>query len=102
RIQKRDLQGVWSVIASSGTTLGQVYYPAALAADAAGNLYVADGFYPHRIQKRDSQGKWSVIAKSGAGVGQITSASALALDAKGNLYVADTGNNRVQKYSVQP
>jgi sugar lactone lactonase YvrE len=42
RIQKRDTQGNWSVIATFGSALGQVSGPGALAVDPAGNLYVAD------------------------------------------------------------
>jgi hypothetical protein len=47
RIQKRDAQGSWSVIATAGSDLGQVesqYYsgPFGLAVDGGGNLYVAD------------------------------------------------------------
>lgn len=43
RIQKRDPRRHWSVRATYGTGLGQVDDPIALAADAAGNLYVLDG-----------------------------------------------------------
>jgi sugar lactone lactonase YvrE len=42
RIQKRDAQGSWSVIATDGSALGQVSSPSGLAVDAADNLYVAD------------------------------------------------------------
>ena len=44
RIQKRDAQGNWSVLATSGTGLGQVISPGALTVDAAGDLYVADAW----------------------------------------------------------
>src|SRR5438876_8421659 len=37
-IQKRDAQGNWSLIASSGSASGQVHGTSALAVDAAGNL----------------------------------------------------------------
>jgi tripartite motif-containing protein 71 len=108
RIQKRDTQGRWSVIAAGGDALGQVDGPAGLAVDTAGNLYVADygddGY--GRIQRRDAQGNWSVVATSGSDVGQVHdlygSGLALAVDAAGDLYVADTGNNRVLKYTPSP
>src|SRR5207248_56274 len=78
RIQKRDGQGNWSVIATEGSDPGQVSSPSALAADAAGNLYVAD--YGNsdgsgRIQKREAQGHWSLIAVAGFDLGQYSSAS---------------------------
>jgi tripartite motif-containing protein 71 len=69
RIQKRDTQGNWSMIAN---------FSGALAADTAGNLYVAaDG-----IWKRDAQGNWSVLDADHSG-------RALTVDAVGNLYVAN-------------
>src|SRR5437868_1874757 len=63
RVQKRDAQGNWSVIANYGLDTGQVYAHAALAVDAAGNFYVADRppSGVDRIQKRDAQGNWSVL-----------------------------------------
>jgi DNA-binding beta-propeller fold protein YncE len=102
RVQKRDAQGDWSVIATYGTDLGQVFFPRGLAVDTAGNLCVVDlvDTGSDRIQKRDAQGNWSVIATSGTNLGQVNSLSGLAVDAAGNLYVADSGNNRVQVYTA--
>src|SRR5206468_2813596 len=75
RIQKRNAQGNWSVIAAYGSARGQVDfdYGGGLAADAAGNLYVANGsgYHNDRIQKRDAQGNWSVITTEGFGLGQV-------------------------------
>lgn len=102
RIQKRDAQGMWSVID------GHYVNPSALVVDAAANLYVAERSLQNyagnslggdRIQKRDAQGKWSVIATSGAGLGQVANPSGLAVDGAGNLYVADSGNHRVLMYT---
>ena len=42
RIQRRDSSGAWSVLATSGSDLGQVDYPEGVAVDADGNLFVAD------------------------------------------------------------
>src|SRR5690242_2842921 len=85
--------GSWSVI-SLPQKPGEVRSPRALAADAAGNLYVADGEgVSSRIQKRDAQGNWSVLATQAA--------SALAVDAVGNLYAADQGSGRIQKRDAQ-
>jgi sugar lactone lactonase YvrE len=107
RIQKRDVQGNWSVIATAGGAIGEVVWPHALAADTAGNLYVAE-HVTNRIQKRDARGNWSVIATQGSALGQVRFEypygyrGALAVDAAGNLYVGDLGNNRVLKYPPNP
>jgi tripartite motif-containing protein 71 len=108
RLQKRDAQGNWSVIATAGSALGQVNFPGfstALAVDAAGNLYVADygasnGNIFGRIQKRDAQGSWSVIATEGTALGRVWSPSVLAVDGAANLYVADDGHG-IQRRDAQ-
>jgi hypothetical protein len=102
RIQRRDAQENWSVIARKGNAIGQVDSPLALAVDGAGNLYVAEFYSWGRIQQRDAQGNWSVIATQGSNLGQVTSPGALAVDGAGNLYVADSGNDRVLKYTPAP
>jgi hypothetical protein len=60
RIQKRDAQGSWSILATAGDAPGQVDFPTALAVDTGGNLYVVDNastdYGNGRIQKRDAQG----------------------------------------------
>jgi DNA-binding beta-propeller fold protein YncE len=104
RIQMRDVRGRWSVIATQGFATGQIYNPKALAADAAGNLYISDqgSATSSRIQKRDAQGNWSVIATDGGALGQVQYPYGLAVDGAGNLYVADTDNNRVLKCASGP
>jgi tripartite motif-containing protein 71 len=102
RIQKRDAQGNWSVLATEGPALGQVFNPAALAADAGGNLYVASRSFG--LQKRDSQGNWSWIASGGTGPNQVGFLSAVAVDTAGNLYVAEVtrmGPARIRKRDLQ-
>jgi hypothetical protein len=112
RFWKRDAQGNWSMIATEGHAPGQVIDVPALAADTAGNLYVAEMIdyagWTSRIQKRDAQGNWSVLATDGQAIGQVSFDSlyrygaGLAVDAAGNLYVAEAGNNRVQKFTPLP
>jgi len=93
-------------------------YPSGMAADAAGNLYVADR-WNHRIRKVSPLGEVSTVAGSGEAEGLVGSGEAegladgpksqarlngpagVALDAAGNLYVAEIGNNRIRKVSPQ-
>jgi hypothetical protein len=96
RIQQRDAQGRWSVIATEGSALGQVDFYShsfvALAVDAVGNLYVAVGnptaflhFY-WQIQQREVHGNWKVVATSDTD--PVWSLNALAVDGDGSLYGA--------------
>ena len=80
-------------------------YPAGLAFDAAGNLYVADS-NNHRIRKVTSGGGYvTTLAGSGAPAfadGQGTNAKffspfSVAVDGNGNVYVADIDNVRIRK-----
>ena len=76
----------------------QFYYPSGIAADSAGNVYVADT-YNNRVQKFTSSGafvtKWG---GEGAGNGQFVSVCAIAVDGAGNVYVGDQ-TMRIQKFS---
>ena len=82
---------------AAGTGDGQLEGPIDVAADAAGNVYVADGA---QIQKFTSDGtfltKWGSY---GAGDGQFESPWNIAADPVGNLYVADANGNRIQKFT---
>src|SRR5207247_2444518 len=102
RIQERDAQGNWSVVATGGDALGQVDNPTALAVDVTGELYVADWVSGARIQKRDARGNWSVIATFGTdfgrSVGEVYSPTALAVDGAGHFYGADKGDDGQGNY----
>jgi sugar lactone lactonase YvrE len=78
--------------------------PFGVAADALGNLYVADGGDGNTIRKIDTLGVSSTLAggiegyAEGSGkMAAFNTPSGIALDRKGNLYVADTGNNAIRK-----
>jgi hypothetical protein len=80
-------------------------YPAALALDAAGNLYIGDGCV---IRKLSAAGDVTTIAgqpeaygyRDGTGTNAwFSSIGGLALDADDNVYVADGGNYVIRKVS---
>ena len=83
---------------SAGSGPGQLNFPTGSAADAAGDLYVAERFN-HRVQKFDPTGApLAVLGSSGSGDGQLKAPMDVAIDSAGNLYVADSGNNRIEKF----
>jgi hypothetical protein len=79
------------------------------AADALGNIYIAD-LYNSVIRKVNSSGIISTIAGTGTGgysgdggtatAAQLQSPYQLAVDGTGNIYFADAGNNRVRKINT--
>ena len=82
--------------------------PFSMAADAAGNVYIADRDN-HRVRRIDTSGNITTIAGNGdqgffGDGGLATSASlntptAVAVDANGNIYIADSNNNRIRVVS---
>lgn len=103
--------GTWAGAASSGTADGtggaaRFYFPSALAADAAGNLYVADTGN-HTLRMVTPAGVVSTLAGSPGLAGRTDGLGAaallnvprtLVLHADGNLYVGEaTGISRVTR-----
>jgi sugar lactone lactonase YvrE len=88
-------------------TSAKLYYPAGIATDASGNVYIADPVNQRIRKVTVSTGKISTIAGNGrAGYfgdgGAATSAElnvpyGVALDGFGNLYIADFYNYRIRK-----
>jgi DNA-binding beta-propeller fold protein YncE len=73
--------------------------PTDVAWDAAGNIYVADGYGNARIAKYEPGGKYiKSWGSRGAAPGQFNIVHGIAIDAAGNVYVADEGNKRVQVF----
>ena len=114
KIRKITSTGFVSTVAGSGlqgSSDGQgvsasFYYPAGIAIDSSGNLYIADTFN-HKIRKISSSGMVTTVAGSGSigsSDGQGVSASfyypyGITMDTIGNLYIADTFNHKIRKIS---
>jgi uncharacterized protein (TIGR03437 family) len=90
-------------------TDAQLNLPTGIAADASGNIYIADTAN-NRIRKVNKDGIISTVAGTGtAGFGgdgadatkaKLNHPVGLAVDAAGNLYIADQSNHRVRKLTV--
>jgi hypothetical protein len=73
--------------------------PTDVAWDAAGNIFVADGYGNSRVAKFDRNGKFLLsLGSRGTGPGQFNIAHTMAIDAQGNVYVGDRGNRRIQVF----
>ena len=84
---------------SGGAEDSQLMWPAAIAIDAEGNVYISDEAL-HRISIFDARGrflgKWGI---KGSGVGMFDRPAGLAFDRDQHLLVVDGLNNRIQRYT---
>ena len=116
RVRKVDSTGTIATIAGDGTegfsgdgdtaTAAQLSYPAGVAVDGAGNVYISDTT-TDRIRRVDSTGTITTIAGDGtegfggdggaATAAQLNFPVGVAVDDAGNLYIADYYNHRVRK-----
>ncbi len=103
-----------STVAGSGTfgfangtgSAAKFYQPTGVAADGAGNLYVADA-ENHLIRKINSAGEVTTLAGSTSGFVDGTGSAAkfnsprgIAVDVSGNVYVADGLNHSIRKITA--
>ncbi len=90
-------------------TLARLSYPASVATDSAGNLYVVE-LYANRIRKIDGRGTISTVVGSDVGCSdvdgkapilpEIAEPASVAADAAGNVYVSDWQNDSVIKIGL--
>ncbi len=117
RVRKVSPGGIITTAAGDGSagfsgdggpaTSAHLYYPDSVAADAAGNLYIAE--WSNHVRKVSPAGIISTVAGNGgsgysgdggsATAATLYSPSGLALDTAGSLYVADTSNHRIRTVS---
>ena len=99
-VRRVSLAGVVSVIAGGASLsagdggdakVARLNHPAGVAADAAGNIYIADRDN-HRIRRVSREG---IITTLRATDGLLNLPSAVSVDPFGNLVVTDTGNRRI-------
>ncbi len=116
RIRKVSTTGIITTIAGTGTAgyngdnilavNASIYYPYALALDADGNLYFADGLN-HRIRKINTAGIITTMAGTGtagyngdnmlATSARLNTPEGIAFDAAGNLFISDYFNHRIRR-----
>jgi hypothetical protein len=73
--------------------------PTDVAWDAAGNIFVSDGYGNSRVAKFDKNGKFlKSWGSRGTAPGQFNTPHSIATDAQGNVYVGDRGNKRLQVF----
>ena len=120
RIRKVDTSGTITTVAGNGKrghsgdgpgVAARLHRPEGVAADGAGNLYIADT-WNYRVRRVDSVGNITTIA----GIGSSRSSPSIgdggpaleawlfpkgvSVDRAGNLYIADTSNNRIRFMST--
>ena len=116
RIRRVDATGTITTIAGTGeygfggdggpASQAQLAFPEDVAADGAGNVYIADS-YNRRVRRVDATGTITTIAGTGesgfsgdggpASQAQLIEPEGVAVDGLGNLYIADTYNHRIRK-----
>ena len=80
-----------------GDAPGRVIWPAGIAVDSQGLVYVTDEWL-NRISVFDSEGKFlKCWGETGTGAGEFDGPSGILIDPQDDIYIVDTRNHRVQK-----
>ena len=67
--------------------------------DAAGDIFVSDGYGNSRVVKYDKNGRFlAAVGSKGSAPGEFNLPHTLAVDARGNVYVGDRSNRRIQVF----
>jgi DNA-binding beta-propeller fold protein YncE len=73
--------------------------PTDVAWDAAGNIFVADGYGNSRVAKFDKNGQFiKSWGTKGKGPGEFDLLHSMAIDPQGNVYIGDRSNRRIQVF----
>ncbi len=73
--------------------------PTDVAWDAAGDIFVSDGYGNSRVVKYDKNGRFiAAVGSKGRGQTQLNLPHTLAADANGNIYAGDRSNSRIQVF----
>ncbi len=104
RVRRISRDGSVSIIAGNGTpgnagdggpaTAAQLAFPAAIALDVAGNLYITDRDN-NNVRRVSANGVINTVASG------FKAPAGLAVDNAGNVYVADSGNDRLCRITPQ-
>jgi streptogramin lyase len=79
--------------------VGQFRQPTDVAWNAAGDIFISDGYINSRVAKFDKNGDWvKSFGEPGSGPGQLNTPHSIAIDARGNVYVANRGNVRIEVF----
>ncbi len=116
RIRRVDGAGGITTVAGTGAfgfsgdggpaTAAQLYMPAGVTVDRAGNVYIADA-YNHRVRRVDTAAVITTVAGTGAAgfsgdggpatAAQLRNPFHVTVDGAGNVYLADNGNHRIRR-----
>jgi uncharacterized protein (TIGR03437 family) len=112
RVWRLGTDGAMAIVAGTGSpgfagdggpaTSAQLAYPAGLAFDSSGNLYIADSSN-NRVRKIAGGVITTALGTGSPGVtlpNQLNLPTGVAIDGAGDLDVADSGNQRIQQLTT--